>query len=155
MARRRDIADLNVGSLLDRLIDDGRESDAPSFARLKDGLRRDLQDLFNTRRRFLSPPAALGELPRSLLAYGLEDFTNEQLNSFTFRQDFADDVERVLRASEPRIHLHEVQVVENADPLDRRLRFRILGTVELGGERQSLSFDSYLDPVEGAIVVGD
>lgn len=155
MARRRDIADLNVGSLLDRLIDDGRESDAPSFARLKDGLRRDLQDLFNTRRRFLTPPAALGELDRSLLAYGLEDFTNEQLNSFTFRQDFADDVERVLRASEPRIHLHEVQVVENADPLDRRLRFRILGTVELGGERQSLSFDSYLDPVEGAIVVGD
>ena len=155
MARRRDIADLNVGSLLDRLIDDGRESDAPSFGRLKDGLRRDLQDLFNTRRRFLTPPAALGELDRSLLAYGLEDFTNEQLNSFTFRQDFADDVERVLRASEPRIQLHEVQVVDNADPLDRRLRFRILGTVELGGERQSLSFDSYLDPVEGAIVVGD
>ena len=155
MARRRDIADLNVGSLLDRLIDDGRESDAPSFARLKDGLRRDLQDLFNTRRRFLTPPAALSELDRSLLTYGLEDFTNEQLNSFTFRQDFADDVERVLRASEPRIHLHEVQVVENADPLDRRLRFRILGAVELGGERQSLAFDSYLDPVEGAIVVGD
>ena len=155
VARRRDIADLTVAAWRERRSDHGRESDAPSFARLKDGLRRDLQDLFNTRRRFLTPPAALGELERSLLVYGLEDFTNEQLNSFTFRQDFADDVERVLRASEPRIQLHEVVVVENADPLDRRLRFRILGAVELGGERQSLSFDSYLDPVEGAIVVGD
>ncbi|MBE7217708.1 MAG: type VI secretion system baseplate subunit TssE [Caulobacteraceae bacterium] len=154
MARRRDIADLSAGSLLDRLIDDGR-GEAPSFARLKEGLRRDLQDLFNTRRRFLTPPPALDELERSLLTYGLEDFTNEQLDSLTFRQDFADDVERVLRASEPRIQLHEVLVVENADPLDRRLRFRILGAVDLGGERQALSFDSYLDPVEGAIVVGD
>ncbi len=158
MAPRRDSADLHAGSLLDRLIDDDpdhRDGGAPSFARLRDGLRRDLEDLLNTRRRFLRPPRALDQLDRSLLAYGLADFTNEQLTSLSFRQDFSEEVEQVLRRLEPRITVHEVQFLENGDPLDRRLRFRIVGAVHLGGERQSLSFDSYVDPVEGAIVVRD
>ena len=157
MAARRRQADLHAGSLLDRLIDDGAEgaADAPSFARLKEGLRRDLEDLLNTRRRFLRPPRSLEELDRSLLAYGLSDFTNEQLNSLSFRQDFTDEVREVLRLLEPRITVHEVQLMDNADALDRRLRFRIAGVAHLGGERESLSFDSYVDPIEGAIVVRD
>ncbi len=158
MPPRRDAPDLHAGSLLDRLIDDetdGRGDGTPSFARLKDGLRRDLEDLLNTRRRFLRPPKALDQLDRSLLAYGLADFTNEQLTSLSFRQDFSDEVEHLVRRLEPRITVHEVQFLENGDPLDRRLRFRIIGAVQLGGERQSLSFDSYVDPVEGAIVVRD
>lgn len=158
MPPRRDAADLHAGSLLDRLIDDEADrghDDAPSFARLKDGLRRDLEDLLNTRRRFLRPPKSLDELDRSLLAYGLSDFTNEQLGSLSFRQDFTDEVQQVLRTLEPRITVHEVQLLDNADVLDRRLRFRIVGVAHLGGERQSLSFDSYVDPIEGAIVVRD
>ena len=158
MALRREAADLHAGSLLDRLIDDDADrdrDDSPSFARLKDGLRRDLEDLLNTRRRFLRWPKALDELDRSLLAYGLSDFTNEQLSSLSFRQDFSDEVQQVLRQLEPRISVHEVQLLENAEALDRRLRFRIIGTVALGGERQSLSFDSYVDPIEGAIIVRD
>lgn len=158
MPPRRKEADLHAGSLLDRLIDDEADrgdGDAPSFARLKDGLRRDLEDLLNTRRRFLRPPRALDELDQSLLAYGLSDFTNEQLSSLSFRQDFIEEVQQVLRRLEPRIGVHEVQLLENADVLDRRLRFRIVGVAYLGGERQSLSFDSYVDPIEGAIVVRD
>ncbi len=158
MATSRDTAGLHAGSLLDRLIDDGADrghDDAPSFARLKDGLRRDLENLLNTRRRFLRPSRALSELDRSLLAYGLSDFTNEQLGSFSFRQDFTEEVQQVLRELEPRISVHEVQLLDNADVLDRRLRFRIVGVANLAGERQSLSFDSYVDPIEGAIVVRD
>ena len=158
MPPRRDTAELHAGSLLDRLIDDDvdrRSEGALSFTRLKDGLRRDLEDLLNTRRCFLRPPRALDQLDRSLLAYGLSDFTNEQLSSLSFRQDFSEAVEQALRRLEARITVHEVQVQDNADPLDRRLRFRIVGAVLLGGERQSLSFDSYVDPVEGAIVVRD
>ena len=158
MTPSRDTAALHAASLLDRLIDDEADrnhDDAPSFARLKDGLRRDLEDLLNTRRRFLRPPRALGELDRSLLAYGLSDFTNEQLGSLSFRQEFTEDVQQVLRTLEPRISVHEVELLDNADVLDRRLRFRIVGVADLGGERQSLSFDSYVDPIEGAIVVRD
>ena len=153
---RRDEADLHAGSLLDRLIDDhvDHSSDAPlTLHKLKDGLRRDLENLLNTHRRFLRPPAVLQQLDRSLLSYGLSDFTNETLSSLSFRQDFTDEVEQVLQRLEPRIHVNEVQILENTSVLDRRLRFRIVGTVQLAGERESLSFDSYVDPVEGAIIV--
>ena len=145
MAARRKEAELHAGSLLDRLIDDSVDggAEAPSFTRLREGLRRDLEDVLNTRRRFLRPPKALAELDRSLLSYGISDFTNEELNSFTFRQDFADEVREVLHRLEPRI------------TLDRRLRFRITGMAHLGDEREELAFDSFVDPIEGAIVVRD
>ena len=155
MPPRRKEAELHAGSLLDRLIDDSVDggADAPSFTRLKEGLRRDLEDVLNTRRRFLRPPKALAELDRSLLSYGISDFTNEELNSFTFRQDFADEVREVLRRLEPRITVHDVQLLDNTDALDRRLRFRITGMAHLGDEHEELAFDSYVDPIEGAIVV--
>ena len=156
MAPRRETADLNAGSLLDRLIDDESDSrgeGASSFARLKAGLRRDLENILNTNRRFLRPPAMLEELDRSLVSYGLADFTNESLNSIDFREDFRIAIERVVQRLEPRIAVHDVVFIDNPDPLDRRLRFRIVGVAQLGGDRESLSFDSYVDPVEGAIVV--
>ena len=89
------------------------------------------------------------------MSYGRADFTNEKLSSLSFRQDFTDEVQQVLRTLEPRISVHEVQLLDNGDVLDRRLRFRIVGVAHLAGERQSLSFDSYVDPIEGAIVVRD
>lgn len=155
---RRDSAGLHQGSLLDRLIDDGaarRGDEAPTLARLKDGLRRDLEALFNTRRRFLGWPEELEELNRSLLAYGLSDFTNETLGSSGFRQDFVEQVEQVVRRLEPRVSVSEVVLLENPDPLDRRLRFRITGAAHLGEDKQELSFDSYIDPVECGVVVRD
>ncbi len=156
MPPRRETANLSAGSLLDRLIDDesdNRGSGAPSFARLKNGLRRDLENVLNTNRRFLRPPAMLDELDRSLVSYGLADFTNESLSSLDFRDDFKLAIERVVSRLEPRITVHDVVFIDNPDPLDRRLRFRIVGVAHLGEDRESVSFDSYVDPVEGAIVV--
>ena len=46
-------------------------------------------------------------------------------------------------------------MLDNTDPLDRRLRFRITGVVHFGKERHSLDFDSFIDPVECDIVVRD
>lgn len=155
---RRATALLNQGSLLDRLIDEGvdrRADEAPTLTRLKDGLRRDLEALFNTRRRFLAWPEELEELDRSILAYGLADFTNETLGSSGFRQDFIAEVEQLIRRLEPRVSVGEVALLDNPDPLDRRLRFRITGSAHLGEERQELSFDSYIDPVECGVVVRD
>ena len=158
MAARRDLAALHQGSLLDRLIDETatkRADVAPSLQRLRDGLRRDLENLFNTRRRFLSWPPELEELERSLLAYGLDDFTNQTLGSPDFRRTFTEQVEAVLRWLEPRVRVSEVAVLDNPDPLDRRLRFRITGVATLGHDTQELSFDSFIDPVECGVVVRD
>jgi type VI secretion system protein ImpF len=147
---------LYYGSLLDRLTDPGvHAEDAPTLTRLRDGLRRDLENLLNSRRRFIGWPPEFTELEDSLLAYGLEDFTHETLSSASFRRDFTDRVALLLSRLEPRIQVHEVKVLDNTDALDRRLRFRITGVVRFGKERHSLDFDSFIDPVECDIVVKD
>ena len=144
------------GSLLDRLVEaPGGRGEGPTLAHMREGLRRDLENLLNARRRFLSAPPELEELEHSLLAYGLRDFTHETLSSSTFRREFATEVTRLLQRLEPRIQVHDVTLLDNTDPLDRRLRFRITGAVRFGEERHGLSFDSYLDPVECDIVVRD
>ena len=144
------------GSLLDRLVEDpGGRADGPTLARLREGLRRDLESLLNSRRRFLRWPKALEELEASLLSYGLADFTHETLGAVAFRREFVEQVARLLRRLEPRILVREVQLLDNADALDRRLRFRVTGAVRFGEERHALSFDSYLDPLDCDIVVRD
>ena len=149
-------AELNYGALLDRLIDEHSDragDDLPSLSRLKEGLRRDLENLLNTRRRFLRPPSDLDQLNESLLNYGMDDLTNESVNSPQFRHDFVIMVEDVLRRLEPRISQFEVVLLDNPDPIDRTLRFRIVGNVNLGGDRHELQFDSHVDPVSAGIVV--
>ena len=143
---------MSTGSLLDRLSED-RGGDLPSAA-LREGLRRDLEAMLNSRRHLLSWPAALTELDRSLLDYGLDDLANESLNSSDFRARFIDEVERQLRRLEPRIGRFEVVILPNRDELDATLRFRVSGAVTLGAERQELAFDSHVDPVGARLVMG-
>ena len=143
-----------AGSLLDRLLGPaGPERGGSELGVLRDGLRRDLEALLNTRRRFMSWPSDLDQLDRSLLAYGLADFSHESTASHAFGERFVEHVEQTLRRFEPRLESFEVQLIGSADPLDRTLRFRITGSVVIGRERQDLRFDSFVDPVEGAVVV--
>jgi type VI secretion system protein ImpF len=59
----------------------------------------------------------------------------------------------VVRRLEPRITNFEVQLLDNTEPLDRTLRFRIVGQVLLGDERQEMHFDSHVDPVKAGVVI--
>lgn len=142
---------MSTGSLLDRLTSGG--ADVP-VSRLRDNLRRDLEAMLNSRRYMLSWPADLDQLDRSLLAFGLDDFANESLASADFRARFVEAIERQIRTLEPRIGRFEVTILPNKDELDATLRFRIVGTVVLDGDRQELSFDSHVDPVRGQLVMG-
>ncbi len=140
-----------IAALVDRLslADDPRSP----VARLRESLRRDLEQLLNSRRHLLSWPEELGELDRSLVNYGLDDLVHESLGADAFRERFAADVERLVRRLEPRIARFEVTVLPNTDELDRTLRLRIAGVVTLAGERHELTFDSHLDPVRSYLVM--
>lgn len=139
-------------SFIDRLVSDTSRGDATPNA-LREGLRRDLEALLNTRRRLLGYPAELDALDGSMLDYGLDDFTNESHASEDFQAEFVENVERLLRRFEPRLGRFEVVVLADPDALDRTLRFRITGVVTLGGSPQELQFDSHIDPVRGHFVV--
>ncbi len=141
-----------ASSFIDRLsLDDA--GDDRSLTLLREGLRRDLEALLNTRHRLLSLPVELDALDGSLLDYGLDDFTNESHASEGFRDEFVESVERLLRRFEPRLGRFEVKVLTDSDQLDRTLRFRITGVVTLAGSSHELQFDSHVDPVRGHFVV--
>ncbi len=143
-----------AASILDRLVAsaDEREGETIALSVLREGLRRDLEGVLNTRRRFLSPPGELDELGHSLLAYGLTDFTNAPLRSGAFRQAFVAEVRSALQRLEPRIRDFEVTIQDSDEVGDRILRFRIVGFVRFGGATSQIRFDSHVDPVRCVIV---
>ena len=141
-----------VASLLDRLIDRDEER-RPLAVTIREGLRRDMEAMLNSRRWMTSWPRELEELDRSLVNYGLDDLVNESLSSSEFVDRFIEQVELLVRRLEPRIGRFEVTVLPNKDELDRTLRFRISGLVMLDGERQELMFDSHVDPVRSHLVM--
>jgi type VI secretion system protein ImpF len=141
-----------AGSLLDRTsIHDGSDG---GIAAQRESLRRDIEAMLNSRRHLLSWPVWFEELDRSLLAYGLDDLTNESLASADFRARFVEEAEKQLRRLEPRLGRFEVTVLPNRDELDATLRFRVTGTVMLGTKREEMYFDSHVDPVRAQLVIG-
>ncbi len=148
-------------SVFDRLIDDAPEvaqeieqSRSSLYNQVRDALKRDLEAILNSRRRFLSPPGHLQYLNNSLMNYGLTDFTNESVKSPEFQQHFHDHVVDVLTRLEPRLSNVELKMLDAKDQFDRSLRFRIQGTMILGeGEREEMVFNSYLDALERSVVI--
>src|SRR5271167_2168409 len=80
-------------SLLDRLIDqeperlrDAPVSPAESMAILRQSLRRDLEALLNTRRRWRSWPEGYTELGVSPVGFGIADFSAGAFNDARRRE---------------------------------------------------------------------
>jgi type VI secretion system protein ImpF len=145
-----------VPSLLDRLLDDEPEvKREPSKMRqqvlreLKQSVRRDLENLLNTRRRARPRPPELEELERSLVNYGLPDFVGGSLASDDDREAFRQTVEKVIRTFEPRFKAVQVHLVDAAEPLNRTLRFRIDALLYAYPAPEVVVFDSAVEPVTG------
>jgi len=139
--------------LLDRLIDEDPSSPADKplgrgayLERLRASVRRDLEGLLNTRRRVISWAAELSELDTSSLNYGVIDITSANLATEDQRERFRVELERTIRRFEPRFHTLRVILLENAQGLDRTLRFRIEATLHASPAPEPVVYDSMLDP---------
>jgi type VI secretion system protein ImpF len=149
-----------VVSMFDRLLDDEPGvSTEPAKGRvqvlreLKQSVRRDLENLLNTRTRCLAWPPGLKELKQSLVNYGLPDFTGADLGSAKERERFCGVVQTVIRQHEPRFKSVRVQLLGSAEPLDRTLRFRIDALLRAEPAPEPVVFDSVLKPATGAFEV--
>ena len=146
-------------SLLDRLLDDepGNSREAPKLRpqllrEMKDAIRRDLQNLLNTRTRFHGWPESYTELDNSLLNYGLPDFAG--LTSWAVEhEEFRRLIEDTVRKFEPRFKEIRVQLARDRDPNDRTLRFRIEVLMYAEPAPEQVVFDSQLEPIDGSIDV--
>ena len=143
-------------SLIDRLLADGPAADQSHRQHqreLRAAVGRDIEALLNTRQRSLSPPAGLAELEVSLVNYGIPDFTGMNLASEDYREQFRRSVETVLSRYEPRFKRVSVILLDNADTLDRTLRFRIDALMYARPEPEPLVFDSELEASSNTFTV--
>ncbi|MBX6369880.1 MAG: type VI secretion system baseplate subunit TssE [Rhodospirillales bacterium] len=160
---RPDLDQPLVLSLLDRLIDEHPEAsrDPPKsrgqhLRELRDSVRRDLENLLNTRQRCRGWPEGCDELSLSTVNYGIPDLTGADLASAERREEFRATIEEVIRRFEPRFVRVHVSMLDNTEPTDRTLRFRIEALIYADPAPEPLVFDSYLDPASrGVAVLGD
>lgn len=147
-------------SILDRLLDNDPgnnvERDADQHQKLKElrsSVRRDLENLLNTRFRMVEPPDSFPELKKSLLNYGLPDLATVNISDKIKQKEFIDHLETILIDFEPRFKTVKVNYMENADILDRSLRFRIDATLYADPSPEIVVFDSVLEPATRTVNV--
>jgi type VI secretion system protein ImpF len=147
-------------SVLDRLIDEepGVRRDPPQsrtqvLRELKQSVRRDLENLLNTRQRSLPHPQNLTELERSLVSYGMPDVIGTTMAGTEGREQLRQLLEETIRRFEPRFKTVKVELLDAAESLDRTLRFRIDALLHATPAPEPVTFDSALEPVSGSIDV--
>jgi type VI secretion system protein ImpF len=140
-------------SVLDRLLDDepGNQRETPKsrnqvLRELKNSVRRDLEQLLNTRWRCSSWPRDLDQLDLSLVNYGIPDFTGTNMSQPTEREQLRVTIEQIIRKFEPRFKSVRVNMLENSDAFDRTLRFRIDALLYAEPAPEPVVFDSQLEP---------
>lgn len=145
-----------VASVLDRLIDDHPEmtketpkSRGQLLRELKQCVRRDLENLLNTRWRAHPWPKHLGELERSLVNYGIPDFTGMSFGSAGGQQRLVEMIEQTIRRFEPRFKQVKVELLPAADQSSRTLRFRIDALLGAEPAPEPVVFDTQLEASTG------
>lgn len=147
-------------SILDRLIDDephvqveGEKNRTQQIRELRASVRRDLENLLNTRYRMVSPGGEYKEMQHSLMNYGLPDLATVNIIDVEKKKIFTRDLERILREYEPRFKSVRVTFIENEDNIDRTLRFRVNATLYADPAPEIVVFDSVLEPVSRSVNV--
>jgi type VI secretion system protein ImpF len=142
--------------LLDRLIDDDPQSSReaplsePQKLRLvQQAVRRDLQDLLNTRYRCVAWPPELNELDDSLINYGIPDFTAASLNIAADTSILIDAIQKAIVLFEPRLQQVQLEPVLKDFYVDRTFRFRIRAMLVIEGQQHRVQFDSAMESSTG------
>ena len=159
MAKIRDEQPL-IPSVLDRLLDNEPQNsrEAPLtrsqvLRQLKQSVRRDLENLLNTRWRVASWPEEYEELDHSLVGYGIPDFTGSNMSLKSERERLRKTVEEVIKRFDPRFKSVEVSLPDDSFPADRALRFRIDGLLHAEPAPEPVVFDSTMEPATATFEV--
>lgn len=138
-------------SVLDRLIDhepdNSRESAryrVASFRQVMASVRRDLENLLNTRRSIITPPAAYGEVNTSFFVYGLPDYTSKNPSTLTVQSTLRQEIEKTIARFEPRLKRVAVEV-DSPEDGNRHLKFRISGILVVDELAEPVTFNTTFD----------
>ncbi|MGH1470077.1 MAG: type VI secretion system baseplate subunit TssE [Cellvibrionaceae bacterium] len=145
-------------SLLDRLIDDDPQrsvEEVKSFSALlsdiKSNIRRDLENLLNTRLYRQNSIDHLSELNLSLANYGVSDFSHVQFESEDERLNFAWRVSDIIRKFEPRFERVFVEIEPLGEEFERSLYLKINAILLVEPDPVPLIFDSRIRTADRAL----
>ena len=146
-------------SILDRLLDDDpKVSQEPSQYRVMsekqilNSVIRDIENLLNTRCSPIEIPVPFKELKKSLIRYGISDFSVENPGTSLVRQKLCNEIETALSVFEPRLKKPMVRV-ERETQKTRKLFFRISGILVMEPLAEPVSFDTFFDLNRGQYVI--
>ena len=143
-------------SLLDLLVEDNppalaRSTNVSLMKAFRESIRRNVEVVLNAR-RCVRWPSDLFELERSLIGYGLEDHSLEDVAGGEFSARFAAAIQSAVLHFEPRIKSLSVEFIETED--DLTLTFRLVAVVEVGrGDRERMTLNSTFDAVRPTVAV--
>ncbi|GIX25778.1 MULTISPECIES: type VI secretion system baseplate subunit TssE [Caldimonas] len=135
-------------SLLDCLLDDDGGSVSPhavlqmSLEQIKDCVARDLEALLNTRCALADEDFEGYPLSeRSVLSYGMLDFSSLSLASPEDRRRICQSIERAIGIHEPRLSAVQV-TLETGAVAEQKLHFSIRAWLLVEQSKEPVSFDA-------------
>jgi type VI secretion system protein ImpF len=115
-------------SLVDRLLDPESSGTAwqvgYSQELMEASVRRDLEDLLNTRRSYTQPEGTFPEVEASVVAYGIPDLTSLRAITDDQCKEIAKMLARHIARHEPRLRKVEVDLLDRREE-DPTIGFRI------------------------------
>lgn len=139
-------------SIIDRLIDleplnlsEPAKSQGQVVFEMKISLRRDLENLLNTRWSCISWPPDYEELDLSLINYGIPDFTGVSMGSPENQKRLIQIVKRAIEKFEPRLIEFSIEINNEIDNVNRTLSFRVDGLLQSEPFPEQVVFDTSLD----------
>lgn len=138
-------------SVFDRLLDfeprmstEAPKSRSKSMSELKLAVRRDLEWLLNSRNYQTNLDEKLEEVPKSVIAYGLPDFTGISVRNHKEMKDLAEGLAKAITHFEPRFLDLKVNL-EPVDNTERVLKFRIEAYLNVEPAPEPITFDTILE----------
>ena len=148
-----------IPPVLDRLLDQNPDADFRQSHHIvrciRESIRRDMENLFNTRYCVVSPPAEYENLDDSVLNYGLPDLSTINMTTFDNRNDFCRKMEKTILKFESRIKTVKVKtdtVLDNENPT---IHFRVEATLNVNPLQELIIFESMLNPVNQTVDVSE
>lgn len=137
-------------SVLDRLLDfepnlsqEAPKSRSKSLRELKQSVRRDLEWLLNTRSYPEDVDEKLEEVLKSVIFFGLPDFTGSSVANHLEQKRLTQSLETAIKNFEPRF-LDLRVTLEPISNLERQMKFRIEATLDIEPTPEPITFDTVL-----------
>lgn len=138
-----------MASLLDRLLDDG-----PTTSRdVREGLRRDLENLLNNSICVIGWGSDKSALDSSILNYGVIDITTLNVSTPDQKKNVAKQMQKQIAMLDSRFDEILITVQPNRSEAEQALRLRLELSVEIDNVLESILMESLLDPLATRVSV--